>query len=488
MKLKRAQFRFQQGAAAFFGLVLLVSLVIRGLAPTRLASAASLNATPTPVEPTSLPPDKLENNWNARTAAPIAPDVIYDLNFVCPVSWGCAGGDHDYLHLPVKRGLHYLIATFDLGPGVDTVLDLFWGSEDTPIANNDDAVPGHGFLSVIRWVAPADGTAVIRVAPRTGGTNPIVFDDRASTYRFAVALAGSDLARQVEQRIAEQTAAPAASPSARGQANPAIRPTPVAPAPPPVAAPVSSVAPAPGAPVASGGLTGPTGLTAKGPAIVQASTTAFRIAPNPNASLIATLAAGTNVTLIGQYSGLWVSVTTADSVLPGWVLGTDLRRLVPGQATPVISSTATLPASTPPVSTGATAIALPTSISASAIRVRPIAPILAAPAPAVPLRSSLTISVTVQAAPPRAMAARSRSATPIPTAGQPLAGLRVQLVDTFGQLLAEGITGADGGVALTHDVMPNQRLVIRLPAAGLDIAVDPGQPEITIAIPTGALP
>ena len=86
------------------------------------------------------------------------------------------------------------------------------------------------------------------------------------------------------------------------------------------------------------------------------------------------------------------------------------------------------------------------------------------------------------------MAARSRSATPIPTAGQPLAGLRVQLVDTFGQLLAEGITGADGGVALTHDVMPNQRLVIRLPAAGLDIAVDPGQPEITIAIPTGALP
>ena len=151
----------------------------------------------------SLPPD----NWKITGIRPpprrSAVGVLYDLNFVCPVSWGCAGGDHDYLRLPVKRGGQYLICTFDLGPGVDTEIDLFWGSSDTPIAGNDDARPNASFLSVLRWVAPADGNAIIRIAPRTGGTNPLVFDQKATTYRFAVALSGSALARQLEGRIAE---------------------------------------------------------------------------------------------------------------------------------------------------------------------------------------------------------------------------------------------------------------------------------------------
>ena len=83
-------------------------------------------------------------------AAPIGVGVLYDLNFVCPVAWGCAGGDHDYLRLPVKKGGQYLLCTFDLGPGVDTVLELFWSTSDTPIAGNDDARPNTSFLSVLR--------------------------------------------------------------------------------------------------------------------------------------------------------------------------------------------------------------------------------------------------------------------------------------------------------------------------------------------------
>src|SRR5262249_51488102 len=179
--------------------------------------------TPTPPPPPTtdnLPPDKLENNWNLTTAAPIAVGVIYDLNFVCPVSWGCVGGDHDYLRLPVKKGGQYLICTFDLGPGVDTEIDLFWGTSDTPIAGNDDARPNTSFLSVLRWVAPADGFVTIRIAPRSGGVAPLVFDERASTYRFAVALSGSTLAKQLEARIAEQTNAPSPAPRAsKGNAN-----------------------------------------------------------------------------------------------------------------------------------------------------------------------------------------------------------------------------------------------------------------------------
>jgi len=66
--------------------------------------------------------------------------------------------------------------------------------------------------------------------------------------------------------------------------------------------------------------------------------------------------------------------------------------------------------------------------------------------------------------------------------------MRVQLVDAFGQLLAEGLTGTDGHVALAQELAANQRIAVRLPAAGIELAVDPRQPDITIAIPTGDLP
>src|SRR5262249_22663997 len=158
---------------------------------------------------------------------------------VCPVTNGCTGGDHDYLRVDVKAGVPYLIATFDLGPGVDTVLDVFWGNESQPLISADDAVPGRSFLSVIRWVAPGDGQALIRVGPRTGGLNPIVFDEGASSYRFAIVLAQSPLAQDLEQRIAQQSNAP--QPKERPAA-PVAAPVVAA---PPAAAPV---APAPTAP------------------------------------------------------------------------------------------------------------------------------------------------------------------------------------------------------------------------------------------------
>jgi hypothetical protein len=159
-------------------------------------------------------PDALENNWNVQTAAPIGVGAVYDLNFVCPEpiradgSNPCGGGDHDYLRLSVKAGMKYLMCTFDLGPGVDTVIDLFWGDPEHPLTGNDDERPDYSFLSVMRWVAPSDGEVIIRIGPRTGGLDPIVLEEQASSYRFAVALADSPLAAQLTERIDEQTGRP----------------------------------------------------------------------------------------------------------------------------------------------------------------------------------------------------------------------------------------------------------------------------------------
>lgn len=410
---------------------------------------------PAPPAPASeVAPDALENNWSPATAAPIGVGVIYDLNFVCPVTWGCVGGDHDYFKLPVKQGLQYLICTFDLSPGVDTTLDLFWSNLDTPIASNDDARPNTSFLSVLRWVAPADGVALLRVAPRAGGLLPTVSDTHAGSYRLAVALAGSGLARQLNARIVEQSNQPAATP-----------------APSSAGAASSSQA---------GAANVPSGQTTRGPALVVARETAFRIAPNPGASLIETLPAETIVTLSGQYSGLWVSVTTAESVLPGWVLGTDLRRADAGQ-----------PAATPASLTAPTALPLTmTATPAAAVErqpiVRLIAPIAPEPAPAPLPRQALTVSVTISLAPTLLEPTPSSAArTAIPAPHVSLAGMRVQLVNAFGDLLAEGISGADGQIALTRELSASA-VFVRLPAAGIEIPIDPRRPFVSIELPGGA--
>lgn len=167
-------------------------------------------------------PDALENNWSFATAATIAVGVVYDLTLVCPEQRAdaCPGGDHDYLRVPVKAGVAYRIATFDLDPGVDTVVEVFWQRQDRPVAGNDDYAPG-GLLSALTWVAPGDGLADIRVAPRNGGLMPQLVEATHAAYRFVVAPVASKLARKLEPTLRQQanipttTATVAASPSSR---------------------------------------------------------------------------------------------------------------------------------------------------------------------------------------------------------------------------------------------------------------------------------
>jgi hypothetical protein len=158
---------------------------------------------------TTAEPDALENNWSFDTAPPIAVGVVYDLNFVCPDPRldACPGGDHDHLFVPVKAGMRYLITTFDLDPGVDTVVELFWGTMITAVAGNDDYAPG-GTLSALTWVAPTDGLLGVRIAPRNGGLMPHLTEGQTG-YRFAVAPVAGELARKLEATIRQQANVPA---------------------------------------------------------------------------------------------------------------------------------------------------------------------------------------------------------------------------------------------------------------------------------------
>lgn len=410
-------------------------------------------------------PDRLENNWSPETAAPIGVGSVYDLNFVCPVAWGCAGGDHDYLSVPVKAGVEYLVATFDLGPGVDTVIDLFWGDQQIPVATNDDARPGSSFLSVLRWRAPGDGTAIIRVGPRTGGAGQVVFDKDAGGYRFAIALAGSDLARQLEARIAEQTNAPTATPQTSSRS--------------------------------SSGSPPQTGTGPKGEAIVTASATVLRIAPDADAEAIQTLDAGTHVTLLGQVSGAWARVQPLEGVVFGWVYGPDLRRIdedataqaTPGTTAAPLTGTATSSptAASPTGETQSPAIATLVPLP----RITALDPAPLPPPARLPARQQLTVAVTalvqrgsVIPTPPPGRP----TPTPLPGSQRPLAGLRVQLVNIFGDLLAEAITNSDGRVQLTRDMPPLVAAHLRIPALGIDLPVDPAQPTLLLIIPEGARP
>ncbi len=416
-----------------------------------------------------LAPDYLENNWSPATAAPIGVGYVYDLNFVCPVPWGCAGGDHDYLAVPVKAGVRYLIATFDLGPGVDTVIDLFWGDERIPVTANDDARPGASFLSVLRWVAPSEGTAVIRVGPRTGGANPIVFDKDASTYRFAIVLADSDLGHQLEERIATQTGSttPAHQEPTPGTGTGAVNDHVPAPS---TVTPIPTVAP--DAP--------------KGLAIVAAESTVLRDGPRPAAAAIQTLHQEAIVTLLGQALGAWVRVQPEDGVVPGWVYGPDLRALstTPTATTPPASgqtATPNAPTAVSPISPTPTPLPYVTALDPV-----PLAP--PTPAPREPL--ALTVRIVAANAPPinPTPNAGRAGATLIPGSQRPLAGVRVQLVTVFGDVLTEAITPASGEVTLTRDLPPGMAMLVRMPALGLQSAVDHAQPVLTIAVPDGGTP
>lgn len=425
-------------------------------------------------------PDALENNWSFGTASPVAVAVVYDLTFACPDPRpdACPGGDHDYLLVPVKAGVSYLVATFDLDPGVDTVVELFWGSTTTASAGNDDYAPG-GPLSALRWTAPADGILGIRIAPRNGGLTLHLAEPKAG-YRFAVAPLASELARKLDATL-------------RQQAN---VPTPTATL---TVAPASSEGPGAGA----GGSAAATsrGETSVGlesiaaGAAVVVRETVLRREPRAGAAPLATLRQGSRVAVRGPVSELWVSVESERSILPGWVLAADLERVAPSvdSAAPVPGGAATAPISqqpgaaetirvTPTIgSVSNSGSGQPTARQVTVSALDPaLPPPLTPPVARVPFTLSIVIAITNG---PPARNSIIGIATPTPDLRQPVAGVRVQLVNAFGDLLAESLSDAQGMAQLRRDVRPGDALVVRIPAWGVELPLTADQARLIVAIP-----
>ncbi len=439
--------------------------------------SASAGATSVPL---SGLPDALENNWRPETAAPIAIGVTYDLTFVCPETRAdaCPGGDHDYLRVPVKAGTPYQIAAYDLAPGVDPVLELFWGDLHTAAAANDDAFSG-GFASLLQWTAPANGELLIRVAPRNGAQQAIV-PTQASTsttntsassgYHLTVSLLHSQQASQILARIAAAaqvslaTPRPTAAPDNNQAASTAGASSPAR---PPEAA-TTRPSPASDAP--------------KGPAIVIAPAgTALREGPGAGTT-IQMLLVEQHVQLLGQASGAWVRVQPDDGVVPGWAYGPHIRPLGTAlSATPAGSaavSTTALPSE--PGQAPATTT-LPAQITITRLADRPLP---AAPTALPHMTLALVVQLGVLTTPSTRSAA-AHSIQPTLPPFLPIVGMRVQLVNVFGDVLSEVLTPSSGQVTLTRAVAPDTALHIRLPAAGLDMPITLDQAQITILLPGG---
>jgi hypothetical protein len=422
-------------------------------------------------------PDSLENNWSFDSASGIAVGVVYDLSFACPEQRpdACPGGDHDYLLVPVKAGVPYLVTTLDLDPGVDTVIELFWGTTTAPNAGNDDYASG-GTLSALHWTAPNDGLLVVRIAPRNGGLVQHLVEAKTG-YRFAIAPQASELGAKLEAMI-------------RTQAN---VPTPTA-----ASAAASSSSLSSGGGAAGGSTVPPSAgnaglqesITAGSAVIVRE--TVLRREPSERATALATLAPESRVTVRGPVNGLWVSVETDASILPGWIRFSDLQRVAEATS-PTASSIASpstqqpaaaeqpTPASMPSVSAaGSSNAASPQVVTTELDPALPPPP--SPPAARVPFALSVAVAATDR---PSTGNSVLGFATPTPDMRLPVARVRIQLLNVFGDVLAEGLTDAQGTTQLRRDVRPGDALLVRIPAWGIEIALAANQNSLIVTIPEG---
>jgi hypothetical protein len=111
-------------------------------------------------------------------------------------------------------------------------------------------------------------------------------------------------------------------------------------------------------------------------------------------------------------------------------------------------------------------------------------PALPPPPPAPAARVPVVIAVTIVATdhPPSGGSALGM-ATPTPDMRQPVRGVRVQIANAFGEVLAEGLTDASGAVRLSRDLRPTEALQVVIPAWGLTIPLASGQTSLILTVP-----
>ena len=425
---------------------------------TRLVTSGTAASQPPP-GPEGGKPDAYENNYDFDHAPEIpVGQPVDDLNFLCPPGAAATCGDNDYFAVSLKGGVCYVAQTLKLTPGIDTNLIVYGPQRDAapPWAGDDDSAPGV-LASRARFCAPAGvGSIVGYILVGNAGNRIPPAPAAQRTYSLRIDV--------------ELPATPTPTLSSSGGS-----------------APAGAV----GAPPASGD-------APKGAARVRAKATALRDAPTAEGAVLQMLPQETPVILQGQASGAWVRVQVTNGVLPGWVYGPDLVRI--DEAAAAVAA-ASAPTSRGATATGAEAPAIPGASNGTLAT--PSAPVSALPTPHL-----IALQATPAAAPTQAPriplsvslllvnnGTSAATATPVglgaptPRAGglPPLAGIRVQLVDAFGDVLAEAITPDSGEVTLRRDLAPGTAVFIRVPSPGLQVPVDLNQPasQLTIALPVG---
>jgi hypothetical protein len=424
--------------------------------------------------------DAFENNWSLETAGYLGWAVPYDLSLVCPEAGACRDGDHDFFRVQVKRGVPFVAATYDLGPGSDTTIAMYRplpGFTDPStglsgwqlVQHNDDVTPGYTLRSEVQWLPDWDGEALIIVAasdrqdapslPATAGP--------AGRYRLIAGSAMMPAVLEVLQAQQDGPPIPTLAPAALAAAAPA-HPAPVSAAPAATATPPPTSTPAPQAEVApvvasvatddEEELIRETCLTGAAEVISDSAVFYAAAMPRGDDRKLITYPKGASVELIGSCYGGWVKVRPAGAVTPGYMWAPNLA-LVEASA----ASAAQANPASPDSEGGAPATATPAALT-TPLQVIPVAPEPVPPA-AAPQREKVSVTVTITDAD-----------------GRGRGGMRVQLANVFGDLVGEANTAQNGMVTISGDAAPGTALRVVVPALGVDVPVRNGQ-QIPIALP-----
>ena len=192
--------------------------------------------------------------------------------------------------------------------------------------------------------------------------------------------------------------------------------------------------------------------------------------------------AGTKVKLLGQSFRGWVKVQPAGAVMIGWMWGPSLKavEVAGGLDTPVGSTpagigpqaTAAATSATPPANAGSgnDPTAVPGNRAATIEQLDPEP--LAASEPERPVARALRIEICT--AVPKDQ----------PACGTPLASLRVEvrLAATLA-VQVQGVTDAEGKVTLSTSVPSGTRLLLSIPALGVQTDIANDATELPVRVP-----
>ncbi len=480
----------------------------------KVAKASAAPAASSPAAPTTA--DKLEpnNTWETAREVPVG-EIVKELNFVCPDASGCA--DNDFIKVALKGGVCYRVATSELANGLDTNVIVYGPNRDMdpPLAGNDDVAAGE-FRSEARVCVPESygatngyilvGNAGNRLPPEPIATrtyalqvhvetppspspSPVATPEPAQASAPSAPVKPAPVASESEPAKPVKPAPVAAAPAAPVKPAPA-QPAPAQPAPAPSAVPSASPATSSSAPATSGVSTDMVSKindAPKGDALVVVEKTNLHVAPGSRTEVITSLKIDEQVKLFGEAQGAWVRVQPYTAVVPGWVYAADLKpiegtiRSKPKvQTGPVDITTPSGDGQVPSFGTPSTDGSTQPVGSATVEQLDPVAP----EARQVP-QAGMPVAVTVEviAATTERKASSSAEAPP-----RPIAGVRVQLVNAFGDVIAEGVTAINGRITLSADLPPKTAVYIQIPATGVQTLVSQdriasGNSVMTIALP-----